>query len=266
MTERIRSKLITKIPVVITGVECAQYEEVALSLIRKMTNFKEDFCATINDPHEWKDLEEDFVNVVVVKDPFGLEMLDESKTKEMDKIFHSIASRIQNSFSTVILTKKSVLEKAIKFVPHKENKVYSNGNRFEPAGTECYPIDMEAPIQGTNKRVQPSSQVLKNMLDNSSLYLRSKENKDFQQDNDVLTGLETNGSLVITGDEPEVLSSYVASLATRDEGKHALVLKRTADLRYVERLILSLSTNLLPTWRLTKTNRLQRKDMAIESP
>ncbi|WAR12754.1 hypothetical protein MAR_026934 [Mya arenaria] len=171
MTERIRSKLITKIPVVITGVECAQYEEVALSLIRKMTNFKEDFCATINDPHEWKDLEEDFVNVVVVKDPFGLEMLDESKTKEMDKIFHSIASRIQNSFSTVILTKKSVLEKAIKFVPHKENKVYSNGNRFEPAGTECYPIDMEAPIQGTNKRVQPSSQVLKNMLEADPLPL-----------------------------------------------------------------------------------------------
>ncbi|XP_052789568.1 uncharacterized protein LOC128224017 isoform X2 [Mya arenaria] len=234
MTELIRSKLINNIPVVITGVERALYEEVALTAIRQMPNFNEEFCVTINDPHEWRELEEHFVNVVVFKDPFGLDTLDKSNTKAMNTIFQSIAIRSQNGFSTVILTKKSVLKEALLIVSQEGSEMFSDENIFEPAGTEWYPIDMEAPIRGTHKRVQPLGQTLKNMLGISSVYLRSKENKDFKQDNDVLTGLETHGSLVITGDEPKVVSSYVASLATRDEGKNALVLKRTADLRYVE--------------------------------
>ncbi|WAR30858.1 hypothetical protein MAR_033400 [Mya arenaria] len=77
-----------------------------------------------------------------------------------------------------------------------------------PSGTEQQRVrivnekhkKLQSPIRGTHKRVQPLGQTLKNML----------------------------------GDEPKVVSSYVASLATRDEGKNALVLKRTADLRYVE--------------------------------
>ncbi|XP_052789460.1 uncharacterized protein LOC128223962 isoform X2 [Mya arenaria] len=234
MTELIRSKLINNIPVVITGVERALYEEVALTAIRQMPNFNEEFCVTINDPHEWRELEEHFVNVVVFKDPFGLDTLDKSNTKAMNTIFQSIAIRSQNGFSTVILTNKSVLKEALLIVSQEGSEMFSDENIFEPAGTEWYPIDMEAPIRGTHKRVQPLGQTLKNMLGISSVYLRSKENKDFKQDNDVLTGLETHGSLVITGDEPKVVSSYVASLATRDEGKNALVLKRTADLRYVE--------------------------------
>ncbi|WAR30831.1 hypothetical protein MAR_033373 [Mya arenaria] len=200
MTELIRSKLINNIPVVITGVERALYEEVALTAIRQMPNFNEEFCVTINDPHEWRELEEHFVNVVVFKDPFGLDTLDKSNTKAMNTIFQSIAIRSQNGFSTVILTKKSVLKEALLIVSQEGSEMFSDENIFEPAGTEWYPIDMEAPIRGTHKRVQPLGQTLKNML----------------------------------GDEPKVVSSYVASLATRDEGKNALVLKRTADLRYVE--------------------------------
>ncbi|WAR31130.1 hypothetical protein MAR_033672 [Mya arenaria] len=237
-TAEIRQTLTRKKRVIVTGESDSQYESVALAAIKELPDYDVDFCVAINDPQEWRDMDEELVKVVVFKDPFGSEDCNRIQCNTMLEIFERIEkSKTRNMpVATVILSQKQILDYSFSFVNDHAHAFF--GDICEPckAGSDySCPIDLEVEKRvSLRKKYQPRSQAMKNMLDMSSVYLEGLQKIGVQDTKFEFGELEKYGCLVVTGEEPSDVTSFVAKLATREKGKNTVVLQCPSDIRHVE--------------------------------
>ncbi|WAR30583.1 hypothetical protein MAR_033125, partial [Mya arenaria] len=127
--------------VVITGYGKSFYLRTALYVVKELDEYKQEFCAMISDPTDWKHIEPKELKLVLFNCPFGETEPNKRKTRAMLDILNNVQLTTKDSecpLVVIVVTQWEIMQTALKSVGSHHGlldepvKLYKENNEQEP--------------------------------------------------------------------------------------------------------------------------------------
>ncbi|XP_052789278.1 uncharacterized protein LOC128223876 isoform X2 [Mya arenaria] len=221
--------------VVITGYGKSFYLRTALYVVKELDEYKQEFCAMISDPTDWKHIEPKELKLVLFNCPFGETEPNKRKTRAMLDILNNVQLTTKDSecpLVVIVVTQWEIMQTALKSVGSHHGlldepvKLYKENNEQEP---EIIDDGVQNLIVGTKgKSMKTMIEITKSYREDYSYPVSEESVKS------VRVKMKGSKFVLISGKRRDVNTAVALRLAQDYDDRRFVIVRNKSDISNID--------------------------------